>query len=438
LFFLCIIIPVSEYSILFLDLTAPNEIHPERFDKDFKLLSGCRNECLALDISMEIFDRDIDLDFFFSTGSYKKYRGIIVFYNFTRPETDRILIKLEKFIPMVYLLNPPPGNKGNFIGSDDLAGINDLFAHLLSRGFTRIGFFSVAMAGWAKDRFLAYKKLIGRYRLLLKQEWVCGFDLKTDKYRLECPGIVPARCLDAHNQIKDEYIELYFAQYFQPDFMPEAVMFANDYLANLFIGYAKKNNIKIPDDIAVTGFDGKTLAGQDRNFLTGIRQDFPHIGAMAVRMLHEIFTSARSSTGNRILCRGEFRPGRSTASVAGKRNHLPRLEKKSESFKNSVLAFLSECHDHKHVQNNIAGALGLNPEYFLTKFKKIFKTGFIEYLNNYRVARAEFLLKNTKKKITEILYETGFETSQHFNKEFKKRHQCTPRDYRKQLKNHKN
>ena len=55
---------------------------------------------------------------------------------------------------------------------------------------------------------------------------------------------------------------------------------------------------------------------------------------------------------------------------------------------------------------------------------------FSAYLNNYRLDRAENLLKKTDKKLYEIAEETGFSSLSYFSRKFKERFNKTPFDYR--------
>ncbi|HPH20541.1 MAG TPA: helix-turn-helix transcriptional regulator, partial [Haliscomenobacter sp.] len=60
-------------------------------------------------------------------------------------------------------------------------------------------------------------------------------------------------------------------------------------------------------------------------------------------------------------------------------------------------------------------------------------TGFspLHYLINLRIAEAIKLLRQTKMSLTDIAFDTGFYSSQHFSSTFKKLTGYTPRAYRK-------
>ncbi|WP_425330877.1 GH39 family glycosyl hydrolase [Anaerosalibacter bizertensis] len=73
--------------------------------------------------------------------------------------------------------------------------------------------------------------------------------------------------------------------------------------------------------------------------------------------------------------------------------------------------------------------------YYLSHFiKDKIGMSFQEYLNYMRLNRAVIMLKNTNNSITEISNDSGFSNISFFNKIFKENYNCTPTEYRKQIK----
>lgn len=107
---------------------------------------------------------------------------------------------------------------------------------------------------------------------------------------------------------------------------------------------------------------------------------------------------------------------------------------------NDKIADLSIDDAMKYINNNyqypitltsLAKLLNLNSSYLSLKFKSINGIGFKEYLNNVRIGHAEKLLIETKKSITDIALECGFESSNYFGDIFRKRNGVSPSEYRK-------
>jgi len=56
--------------------------------------------------------------------------------------------------------------------------------------------------------------------------------------------------------------------------------------------------------------------------------------------------------------------------------------------------------------------------------------GFVEYLNRFRVDKAKSLLQSTDLLIKEVGYKVGFNSTQNFNRVFKRWTGMTPQQYR--------
>jgi AraC-like DNA-binding protein len=64
--------------------------------------------------------------------------------------------------------------------------------------------------------------------------------------------------------------------------------------------------------------------------------------------------------------------------------------------------------------------------------KKNFNMSFKEYLNSIRLSEAKRLLKMSDKNVSEVAYEVGFSSPNHFNRTFKNQEGCTPTEFRTQ------
>lgn len=94
----------------------------------------------------------------------------------------------------------------------------------------------------------------------------------------------------------------------------------------------------------------------------------------------------------------------------------------------------------KHVENNYANPISIEEmaelcNFSQSHFMKFFKTNmdvsFIEYLNNYRLTIASRLLISSSSSILAIAMESGFDNLSYFNRQFKKRYDITPSQFRK-------
>ncbi len=78
-----------------------------------------------------------------------------------------------------------------------------------------------------------------------------------------------------------------------------------------------------------------------------------------------------------------------------------------------------------------AQILGINPSYLSRSFKSAMNCNFLDYLTNVRINNAINLLLNSDKNITEIAFEVGYNSSNHFCKAFRKVMGISPLRYRK-------
>lgn len=113
-------------------------------------------------------------------------------------------------------------------------------------------------------------------------------------------------------------------------------------------------------------------------------------------------------------------PDKGTSWVA----HEPTLIEK-------ITIFLTKNYCNPIKAADIGNAVGLHPDYANHIFKKAFGTTISDYIAELRIAHAQRKLLTTDMNITDIAYECGFNSTARFNATFFKKMQCTPREYKK-------
>lgn len=78
-----------------------------------------------------------------------------------------------------------------------------------------------------------------------------------------------------------------------------------------------------------------------------------------------------------------------------------------------------------------AAHAGFSACYFSRIFKQFTNYNFVEYLTLQRIKRAQLLLANPDKSVTEISYQAGFKSISTFNRVFRQYRGCSPSEYRK-------
>ncbi len=96
-----------------------------------------------------------------------------------------------------------------------------------------------------------------------------------------------------------------------------------------------------------------------------------------------------------------------------------------------VLDYVNIHYAERISLDKICNIINVNKSYFCRLFKKIIGVSFVEYLNILRLNKAEYLLSNSDKSITEISYEVGFPSPSYFTELFHALKGHTPSFYKK-------
>lgn len=84
------------------------------------------------------------------------------------------------------------------------------------------------------------------------------------------------------------------------DKLPDAVFCSSDYMALGCIAELQKNGIKVPEEIAVSGFDNIEASEYCQPRLTTVGQPYEEMGAEAVRLLDMLY-SGSIATGRKVI-----------------------------------------------------------------------------------------------------------------------------------------
>lgn len=82
------------------------------------------------------------------------------------------------------------------------------------------------------------------------------------------------------------------------------------------------------------------------------------------------------------------------------------------------------------VLGDIADKLHVSKSYLSTLFRKETGKTLLEAVNDIRIGNAEKMLRSTNLSLTEIAFESGYDSQSYFCKMFKRKHGMTPREYR--------
>lgn len=102
-------------------------------------------------------------------------------------------------------------------------------------------------------------------------------------------------------------------------------------------------------------------------------------------------------------------------------------------YVNTVLEYV-KCHYNEPITlEEIAKYTGFSPYYFTRFFKRNTGKTFVQFLNEYRISQAKFILINEKVPVSEVADRSGFSNIKTFHHVFKKTVGCSPMQYQKQF-----
>lgn len=108
-----------------------------------------------------------------------------------------------------------------------------------------------------------------------------------------------------------------------------------------------------------------------------------------------------------------------------KHNRLERLK--------NVFDYVEQNYQNNISLEEIASVANFSVYYFTRFFKDTIGMTFIQYLNNFRVTKAEELLLHTDDTVTEVAFKSGFGSIKNFNRNFKILKGCSPSQFRKAI-----
>jgi AraC-like DNA-binding protein/ligand-binding sensor protein len=92
--------------------------------------------------------------------------------------------------------------------------------------------------------------------------------------------------------------------------------------------------------------------------------------------------------------------------------------------------YVASHHSEPIRLEQIAQALNVSEFHFCRTFKRATGLTFMDYLSRVRIEKAKVLLSDKGLRVSEIAYETGFQTITHFNRIFRKLVGFSPTEYR--------
>lgn len=100
-----------------------------------------------------------------------------------------------------------------------------------------------------------------------------------------------------------------------------------------------------------------------------------------------------------------------------------------------ILAYLSSHMDKRISLSELSQKVPMASSSLSRLFRQKMGISLVDYLNTQRIAQSCQLLTETDRTISEVCFDVGFENLSNFNRQFLKRKQCSPREFRNFYKN---
>ncbi|HEY3837605.1 MAG TPA: LacI family DNA-binding transcriptional regulator [Bryobacteraceae bacterium] len=217
--------------------------------------------------------------------------------SFTQRRVDGILVTASRVgalhgkrlagtnVPIVLInnqrLEQPAGAQTYSVGIDNVSATRDIVGHLIQLGHRRIAYIGDSL-GYHSDeeRFSGYRAMLRLSRLPLDSELVLRGDGKAEQGEHAA-----ARLLALPNP-------------------PTAIFCYNDMTALGALRAAAEHGLRVPQDVAIAGFDDLFVASYTTPPLTTIRQPKQEMGRRAMTILLDLLSGEVPET--RILLPGEL------------------------------------------------------------------------------------------------------------------------------------
>jgi LacI family transcriptional regulator len=144
-----------------------------------------------------------------------------------------------------------PGIDFNTINGDLLliegkSTVESMVSHVISKGARDVSFIGdIKYAQTNKERYLGYVSAMTRNNLPIYIERNLTGPIGIETYEEEITAFLSGMSR-----------------------LPDAIICANDYIAKIVLQFLKKSNIRVPEDIMLTGFDDNPESGNDVAFTT--------------------------------------------------------------------------------------------------------------------------------------------------------------------------
>lgn len=250
-----------------------------------EILKDMGYKVISVDILWEKNGLNRALEFLFDN----RVEGLMVFENNASVTGSKMFHSFQKAEIPALLLSPPDKTvpRGvHCISADLYQGTSIMVHHLLDQGYRRIAMVVAEQAarGYSRQRVEAYKATMEAQGL--------DCDIVHIQPEDSGPGL-----LEAPFEVGLRGMETLLSR----DRLPEAAYFTNDQAAFGALNCARRQGVKVPDDIALSGCDDHSLGRYCEPALTSVSQPLYDIALASANRIIDLIRGKRIPEDQRIL-----------------------------------------------------------------------------------------------------------------------------------------
>ncbi len=184
----------------------------------------------------------------------------------------------EANVPFILINGKIAGHEDlPYVGFDNRGGVKIAIDHLVKQGHERIGIINGRMTTTnALERFQAFQENLSEHHLEFEKEWVADGDFEEEGGYLAAKKILKATR------------------------KPSAILCASDLMAMGAIRALKENDLLVPEQVSVVGFDNMEEAAYHEPALTTVAFSAYDMGKLAAQKMFQIISgeelAARATT----------------------------------------------------------------------------------------------------------------------------------------------
>ncbi len=237
-----------------------------------RALDGCSYRLVLSSPCGKTIEEDIQTEAGILTqmASDEDIAGLIIWYNGGQANLPYLAELRSRNIPMVFVDRLPPSEfESDYVGIDNRNAAQETVEHLLELGHRRIlHITNFEPVSSVYERMDGYRDALISRGIEIRPEYILSGEVEGLEGEELNADILAEKILSL------------------PD-RPTAIFAVTDYIAITLMKAMQSKGVRIPEDIAIAGFDDLERWSLQTPFLTTVRQPFERIGKEAVKLLEQ-------------------------------------------------------------------------------------------------------------------------------------------------------